>query len=351
MRDENMSYTVKSSERLRKSGSEAETKALLYLMNFRPDSDDIYYFVVDFFNDLTGMDNMASRLWDVQSKGAHHVSPKAIGKELVTLFKNYMSPLTFEAYILFIGSVTGSLRKDSSLTTFGIENVKDAAIEQIKLGLHEEGSAKEYIDSTDLTDENINGFLRKVFFVIDDGKKPSEYVKAIIRQHPNIIPEEKILNAIFNEIRDKQASKKNISSVEGIVIETTDEALNYCRHLTNNEIRLMTLQRIINRDPLGQGIPPSFVSIYTTWPPERQREMLEDCQGALCRALFNKNAADGFWYLFENTYQLIVEHPDDSVQSLFTKIHAIPNCIVRCPDFDALSLKYFISVVKDGVQQ
>lgn len=47
MRDENMSYTVKSSERLRKSGSEAETKALLYLMNFRPDSDDIYYFVVD----------------------------------------------------------------------------------------------------------------------------------------------------------------------------------------------------------------------------------------------------------------------------------------------------------------
>ena len=30
---------------------------------------------------------------------------------------------------------------------------------------------------------------------------------------------------------------------------------------------------------------------------------------------------------------------------------ALPNCIVRCPDFDALSLKYFISVVKDGVQQ
>lgn len=111
----------------------------------------------------------------------------------------------------------------------------------------------------------------------------------------------------------------------------------------------MTLQRIINRDPLSQGIPASFVSIYTAWPPERQKEMLEDCQGALCRALFNKNAADGFWYLFENTYQMIVEHPGDSVQSLFTKIQAIPNCIARCPDFDVLSLKYFISVVKDGV--
>ena len=61
-----MSYTVKSSEKLRKSGAETETKALLYLMNFRSDSDDIHYFVVDFFNDLTGMNNMATRLWDVQ---------------------------------------------------------------------------------------------------------------------------------------------------------------------------------------------------------------------------------------------------------------------------------------------
>lgn len=48
-----MSYTVKSSEKLRKSGAETETKALLYLMNFRSDSDDIHYFVVDFFNYLT----------------------------------------------------------------------------------------------------------------------------------------------------------------------------------------------------------------------------------------------------------------------------------------------------------
>ena len=85
-----MSYTVKSSEKVRKSGAEAETKALLYLMNFHPDSDKIYYFVVDFFNDLTGMDRMSTKLWDLQSKGAHKVSPNAIGKELITLFKNYM---------------------------------------------------------------------------------------------------------------------------------------------------------------------------------------------------------------------------------------------------------------------
>ena len=240
-----MSYTVKSSEKLRKSGAETETKALLYLMNFRSDSDDIYYFVVDFFNDLTGMNNMATRLWDVQSKGNHNVGPKAIGRELVTLFKNYMSEFTFETYILFVGSVSGALRKDPSLTVFGIENAKDTAVKLIKEGLVEEGNAKEYIDNSSLTDTNIDAFLKSVLFVIDDDKEPREYVRAIIKQHPNIVPEDKVLDAIFNEIRDKQSSKKNISVVEGVVIETTDEALNYCRHLTNNEIRLMTLQKDI----------------------------------------------------------------------------------------------------------
>lgn len=43
-----MSYIVKSSERLRPSAADTETKALLYLMNFRKDSDEIFFFVVDF---------------------------------------------------------------------------------------------------------------------------------------------------------------------------------------------------------------------------------------------------------------------------------------------------------------
>ena len=317
-----MSYTVKSTEKLRKYGSDAETKALLYLMNFRFDSDEIYYFVVDFFNDLTGMDRMATNLWDLQSKGAHGVGPKAIGRELVTLFKNYMSDFPFKAYILFIGSVSEALRINPLLNVFDISNIKSKAYKSIKAGLVEEGKSKEYIDDSNLTDDNIESFLSKVTFVI----------------------EENVLNAIFNEIRNAQANKKN-SVVEGVVIETTDEVLNYCRHLTNNEIRLMTLQRIINRDPLNQNLPLSFVDIYNTWPPEQQRDMLEDCQSSLCRALFNKNAADGFWFLFENTYRLIISNPTDDVQSLFMQLRAIPNCIDRCPDFDVLSLKYFISVV------
>ena len=58
------------------------------------------------------MNRTAKKLWDLQSKGAKNSSPKSIGKELVTLFKNYISEIDFDAYILFLGGVTESFRID-----------------------------------------------------------------------------------------------------------------------------------------------------------------------------------------------------------------------------------------------
>lgn len=343
-----MPYTIQSTEKLKKPGSDMETKALLYLMSFYIDSDEIHYFIVDFFNDLTGMDRSSSKLWDIQSKGASNSSPKAIGKELVTLYKNYLSDLTFQKYILFLGGVTSSLRIDDKKSVFDITNIKQTAQKNILEGLIEESNSKTYIPSTHITEQNMKKFLKEVYFVVDD-KAASEYVKAIIKDHPNIIPNENILIAIFNEIRDIQSSKKNGHVVEGLVITTCDEALNYYRHLTNSEIRLMTLQRIIHRDPISQGIPTPFIPIYNLCPPEKQKEMLDECKSTLCRALFNKNAAQSFWEIFEQIYLLITHNPNDSVQSLFLKLDR--TLINSCPDFDTLSVKYFISVVKEGIQQ
>lgn len=343
-----MPYTVNSSERTRSSGAEHETKALLYLMNLRNDSDEIYYFVVDFFNDLTGMDRFAENLWDVQSKGAKNNSPTAIGKELVTLFKNYLSDLKFKDYILFLGGVSSAVRVDDTLDIFDISNIQKSSLSRLKEGLKEEATEKSYINNSDITDNNINEFLRKVLFVIDN-KSSSEYVKAIIKDHPDIIPEEKILNAIFNEIRNTQSELKN-TVVEGVVIQTSDEVLHYCRHLTNSEIILMTLSRIINRNPVEKkSIPPSFISIYSAWVPEKQSEMLDQCVQTLCKALFNKNAATEFWNLFENIYSVIVANPTYSVQEIYLSLDVQTRN--ASPDFDAVSLKYFISVVKDGIQK
>lgn len=324
-----------------------ETKALLYLMNFREDSDEIHYFVVDFFNDLTGMDRVSSKLWDIQSKGASNSSPKSIGKELVTLYKNYLSDLTFSYFILFLGGVSNTVRIDDSKNIFGIQDINPDALINVIEGLKEESDNKTYINSSQMTETSITDFLKNVIFVVDD-KSPCEYVKAIIKDHPHIIPEDKVLNAIFNEIRDEQSSKKNGHVVEGLIISTSDEALNYYRHLTNNEIRLMTLQRIINRDPVAQGLPLSFIPLLNQCPPERQKDMIDECKSSLCRALFNKNAAQSFWSIFEQIYYLILNNPNDEVQHLYRKVDS--SLIKNCPDFDVLSIKYFISVVKDGIK-
>lgn len=342
-----MPYTVRSSEQLRKKASDTETKALLYLMNFRDDSDEIHYFVVDFFNDLTGMDRFSRKLWDLQSKGAANSSPNAVGKELVTLFKNYCSDFDFHQYILFLGGVSNTLRIDDTKDIFDIGNVQTKALINLKTGLKDECKEKTYIDATTATDDKIDDFLSKVLFVIDN-KTPSEYVKSIIKIHPGIMPDEQILNAIFNEIRDNQASKKNINMIEGITIQTTDQALNYYRHLTNGEIKLFVLGRIINRNPFDHGCPLPFIPIYTQFPDEKKQEALDDCKLALSRALFNKNCADNFWRLFSNIYHEITTNPSCSVEETYQALDA--GLMTACPDFDALSLKYFISTVKEGIK-
>lgn len=341
-----MAYTVKSSERLRPSAADTETKALLYLMNFRDDSDEIFFFVVDFFNDLTGMNKMGDKLWDLQSKGDKQPSPYIIGTELVTLYKNFVSEFEFAYYIIFLGGVSSSLRIDDTLTRFGIDNIKSTAKPKLINGLRDECKKKTYIDDNDIDDTKIDQFLKKVYFVIDDQSK-SEYVKKIIKLNPTIIPSEDTLVAIFNEIRDAQSGKKNASVVEGVTLVAPDEALNHGRHLTTTEIRLLVLNRILNQDVIGAKVPHSFIDIYVQFPEEKRKNLLEDCQLDLSRALFNTNCQEDFWKLFENIYQTILENPTDKVEELYRKLDKL--IIGRCLDFDVLSLKYFVSVIKDGI--
>lgn len=341
-----MSYTVSSSEKLRKSGADTETKAMLYLMNFHEDSEDIFYFVVDFFNDVTGMNRTSRELWDIQSKGSKQSSPKAIGKELVTLYKNYISEFDFKAYILFLGGVTQSLRINKEKNVFDISNVKEASIKKIKEGLKEECTTKTYIPNESITDEKMDDFIGKVRFVIDD-KTASDYVKPIIGGHTNLIPSDDVLTGVFNEIRDNQSAKKNISVVEGVTIDNMGEALDYCRHLTKSELKLFVLQRVLNWDFLGRGIPADFLDICAKFPDEKRTEQIEACQAACCRALFNNNCAEGYWNFFEFVYSEMIDNEKQSVTDIYNNI---PDEILNaCPDLDTLSFKYFIAVIKGGV--
>ena len=137
-----MSYVIQSTEKNRGFGSENETKALLYLMNFRTNSHEISYYIIDFFNDLTGSCNQMSKLWDIQSKASKDTNAKALGREMVTLFKNYMSNFNFQHYILFVGGVADSVRVNTMLNEFDITNVKPTAYKSIKTGLIDEALKK-----------------------------------------------------------------------------------------------------------------------------------------------------------------------------------------------------------------
>lgn len=342
-----MTYTVLSSEKLRKSASDTETKALLYLLGYHPNKEEIFYFVVDFFNDLTGMDNMASNIWDIQSKGASNSSPQAIGRELVTLFKNFVSEIEFTQYILFTNGVSNTLRKDSKLDVFDITNVNDQAFLKLREGLKEECIQKTYIDTNTITDENISSFLNEVIFVIGD-RKPSDYIRPIIQAELKTMPTDEVLDAIFNEIRNAQSTKKN-TVVEGIEINTADEAITYQRHLTSSEIKLLIINRIINRNPLASGCPLPFMEILQKFPPETKKEQLEECKNDLVRALFNKNNGKLFWELFAEIYRIIVENKSLGVEEIFRNISM--DIKKQAIDFNVLSLKYFISTIKEGLEK
>lgn len=341
-----MSYKIQSSEKTTASGAEYETKALLYLMSFSKDCKDVYYFVVDFFNDLTGVDRFSDRLWDMQSKGNKNNSPKQVGKELVTLLKNYLSEIEFESYILFMGGISNTVRIDNDKNVFGIGNISSTAIEKIKEGLLEESNAKEYIDETMINDALVDEFLSKVCFVVDD-KSKAAYIKNIIEINPMIIPNDIILEQIFDQIRDAQSSKKNNGNVEGITINATDEFLNYDRHLNVNEIKMLVLSRLVNNDIMQKGIPPSFADTYSRFPQISRKDKLEDCQLCIAKMLFDKNNADSFWTFFSNIYEVLSQDPNDSIDILYKKLDR--EILNKISWLDTLSVKYFIAIVKDGM--
>ncbi|OMF45420.1 hypothetical protein BK136_09980 [Paenibacillus amylolyticus] len=341
-----MIYTIQSSERTKSIGSDFETKALLYLMNFRDDSNEVHYFVVDFFNDLTGFDRYSSKSWDLQSKAAKKNYQADIGKELVTLYKNFSSSFNFDHYILFLGGLAETIRVDNSKSVFGVSNIKSESRIKIENALLKECQKKSYIEKEKEDIDTIRDFIKHVIFVIDD-KEKSEYIKSIVKVNPLIVPSNTILEQIFNQIRDAQSAKKNNNTVEGIVLQSQDEFIYYNRHLTNQEIKMMVLNRIINNEIMQRGITPSFFPVYSRIPETERKDMFEDCQLNIARTIFDKNNADNFWRLFNNIYEILTNNIGIHIESAYKLIDV--NILKSLPFMDILSVKYFMAVIKDGI--
>lgn len=343
-----MAYIFSSTEKVKGIGAEYETKAMLYLMNYREDSFQITSFAIDFFNDVTGLNAQADKVWDVQSKGKKGVGAKDVGRELVTLFKNYMSELNFDYLILFLADVPKTFRKNNSLNTFGIDNVDDGSpLIALKKGLKEEASKRTYIDNAWITDENIEAFLKRVTFVVDD-KSKADYIRGIITVNPKFIPQDSVLDGIFNKIRDAQSAKKNNESIEGETINHIWDVLHYDRNIKVKEIRMMVLNSLINRDVINNTPPNSFYKLLDRFDGLKQNEIIEECKLNLAILLSNKTYTEEFWDLLSLIYEEVDSNKTATIKEIYCSIadkEPVNNLRI-----DVLTVEYFISVVMEALQ-
>lgn len=341
-----MTYKVTSSERTAASASEMETKAMLHLL-CEDDDCNIRGFAIDFFNDVTGMDNNAFRLYDIQSKGEDS-GPAALGEELVTLFKNYVSEFKdyFVKQVLFVRRVTSSVLNDPELIDFSYADMKDESKVKLRAALIDACKSKTYIADEDITDKNIDAFLEDVRIVIAKAEK-ADYVKPLIRTSKPLGTTDRDLRAIFSEIRKKQLGIKSSSKVEGVEVSYPYEAYNYGRVINTSDIELLVLSRVINKNPIEAGVPTPFVSIYENYEEDIADDMLNNCQLALARQMFTKREAAAFWNLLGDVVTTIRNMPNAGVDEIYRNLSH--ETLMACGELDALAHQYFIAIVKEGL--
>ena len=342
-------YKVTSTESHNEKATDFETKAMLYLLNYCKNSNEIHWVVVDFFNDVTGINTTQTSCIDLQSKGVKDICPSGLGKYSVTLFKNYLSEFDFKDYILFIEGVSKTIydqiHGDKSFT---INDLDKPTINSIINGLKKEAKKKTYIeDKTRITTPIIRNFLKNVTFVIDSHTK-EEYIKDAVNYNSSIEVEDAKLRKIFKELRDKQASKKN-NDGDGEEIEAISSFIYYDKYLRVDDIHLLILNRICFKDFLNNitAVPKYFSDIYSKIDETRRDEILEECYSSIMRILMNNNNRTHFWILFEEIVKELINDKSKKVDDIYDKIDK--STFDKLVFLDALSCKYLIALLKERI--
>lgn len=347
-----MGYSFPSLERGTASGNAAETCALLHLMCFADERDEIDLFAIDCFNDVTGMDNACFTLHDVQSKASKNTTPAKLGEYLATLFQNAVSEFSqyFVTLTLFVGGVSPSVKEDPAMEEFGFHNMKPAAQNSVRGHLiaacskRHDGTFKELV-----TDENIDDFLSRVRIVTAKAD-PTEYIRALAHDSSALLPGRKELLNIFGQIRDKQSSFKNRDEILSATIERPDEVMDYGRVFKVRDIKLLIIERLLNREYFKDAVPEEFQAYLNGLPAEeRDEDIIEDCRLEMFTQYFDKNDTDAFWSFLDEIVAVVKVDP---AMTLLQIHNAISRDTLRaCRHMTRYSRLFFISIVKDGVQR
>lgn len=337
-------YKFCTTERNNAKANEHETKAMLYLLCNRKDSDKIDTFLVDCFNDVTGANSDITELWDVQSKNVKSLYPTTIGVALITLYQNYISNIDFAHFILFIPKLKEMYLHDENLSIYTIHNFMDKHKEKVSDGLN-----REYLrrNSNAANQTEVTEFLEKVYFVVASEDKV-DYIKNIIKFKNMVTIEDKFFASIFDEIRGRQTELKNID-IEGKSIEFPDEVLQFEKTIYRNEIDILIINRFVGVDLFSNRmIPNYFFNEIKEYGTEQRKDIIQECNAAISRVIFNKINKRGFWTFFENLIFLLrnnnKETPRQIYEELKTKKVKIPLSL------DELSVIYLISILKESLE-
>lgn len=343
-----MEYVFTATETGTSSGNEAETKALLHMLNAA--EDEIELFAIDCFNDVTGMDNPCFVLHDAQSKAEKNISPAKLGKYLVTLLENYLSEFSqfFESMTLFIGGVSKTVLEKPELVKFGFCDIEIKAQKKVRNALIEECKKRNNgIDESLLDEDNIDFFLSKVRFVVFSENR-EDYIKPLVRTSELITPDAKKLRRIFTEIRDKQSALKNRTNIAGKKIAHPDRVIDLGRVIKRRDIELLVIQRILNRDFLNDDAPKSFNSYLDQIPDEEDPdEIVENCRHAIYRQFFDKNNSEAFWMLLDEVVAMIDNSNQQDIEAIYDQLNIETR--KACTHLERRSCLYFIATIKDGL--
>lgn len=348
-----MGYKFLSVERNTRSGNNAETCALLHLMCYADERDEIEQFAIDCFNDVTGMDGSCFSLYDVQSKADKKVTPAELGKDLATLFENSVSDFSqyFVAFTLFIGGVSPTVLENPNLEVFTFLDMRVKAQETVRKQLVEACRKRHGgVFKDKVTDENVDDFLcNKVRFVVAKSD-PTDYIRALACDTSELFPSERKLKQIFGEIRNAQSNLKNMPSIADEVITRPDEVLDFGRALQAKDIRLLVIQRLLNRDFFEDEVPPEFQDYLESLPPEKlERDVIEESQAGLFRQYLDKNNRKAFWNLFGEIVTLLDDDRTLGIEGIYEQIDI--DTLRACAYMNKYSHIFFISIVKDGLRK
>lgn len=338
-----MGYTFSNTEKTKKKGSEYETFAALYMLGVYPQKNKMQYILIDSFNDVSTATANISEIYDIQSKGYKNVFQGKIGGFLYTLYKNYQTDFPFKEFILFLETIKPEYL-ENDLKIFDFSNFKTSDAYKIKEGLYKEIEKREKETLTDEIKKNINTFLDRVIFVVNQSSKEEAVKKLLPIKVKKTFPDLFYIS-IFDEIRDKQSSLKNIN-IENQTIINAEEVLKFYKYITKKELDTLLINRVIGVELFQENIPFSFLKyIDENNRTDEIEDVILNCNKELALMLFNKNNKNNVWKLCFKIVEVVNNSPNSNYEDVFK---LIPEKMYLNSNISKDSTIYLISRIQEG---